>query len=151
MKSKTAKTYFTGKPCKRGHVAARYRSTRTCVQCADVRAREWQAKNKRRYLDSQNESRRVRIYGVSKERYDEMRAAQGGGCALCGGKNRKGTRLLSVDHDHACCPGERTCGRCIRGLLCDDCNHGLGKLKDDPALLRRAADYIEKWRLTTTK
>lgn len=144
------RTYFTGKPCKRGHLAPRYRSTRACVRCADVRAREWQANNKRRYLDSQNESRRVRLFGLSREKYDMLLEEQGGGCALCGGSNWKGKRMLSIDHDHSCCAGERTCGKCVRGLLCDPCNQGIGKLGDDPERLRRAAEYIEKWRVITT-
>ncbi len=145
------KTYFTGKPCKLGHTARRYVSTRTCVECADVRAREWQAKNKRRYLDSQGESRRVRLFGIPKHRYDEILLEQGGGCAICGGSNWKGKRRFSIDHDHSCCAGERTCGKCVRGLLCDQCNHGIGKFGDNPERLRKAADYIEKWLATITK
>lgn len=79
--------YFTGKPCKRGHVAERYVSTRTCVECADERCREWQSKNKRKYLDAQNEARRVRLFGIDRARYDEILNSQNGGCAICGGAN----------------------------------------------------------------
>lgn len=135
-----AKTYFTGRPCKRGHTARRYVSTRTCVKCAAVRCVEWQSKNKRRYLDSQNESRRVRLFGLARDKYDALLQKQGGGCAICGTATQK--RLLAVDHDHSCCPGERTCGKCIRGLLCDNCNHGLGKFRDNPQLLRNAIRYL---------
>ena len=135
--------YFTGKPCKRGHVAERYSSTRTCVMCADERCREWQSKNKARYLEVQNESRRIRLYGVDRAKYDQMVKEQNGGCAICGDQNRDG-RMLAVDHDHACCPGERTCGKCVRGLLCDSCNHAIGKFRDDPELLIKAANYLRK-------
>ena len=136
-----AARYFTGRPCRRGHVAERYASTRTCVECAAERCVEWQTKNKRKYLDSQNEARRVRLFGLDRAKYDAMLAAQGGGCAICGGPNRDG-RFLAVDHDHRCCPGERTCGKCVRGLLCDSCNHAIGKFKDDPELLLRASKYL---------
>lgn len=64
-----------------------------------------------------------------------MLAAQGGKCAICGGTNPGGHRL-AVDHDH-------TTGA-VRGLLCHACNAGIGKLRDDPALLRVAADYLDK-------
>lgn len=135
------KRYFTGTPCRHGHIAERYRATRSCVMCAAIRAADWQSKNRRKYLDAQGESRRVRLYGISHDRYAAMLADQGGGCAICGGLN--GKRRLSIDHDHACCPGERTCGECVRGLLCDACNHGLGKFRDDPVLLRKATEYLE--------
>lgn len=48
-----------------------------------------------------------------------------------------------VDHDHACCPGEKTCGKCIRGLLCPNCNRGLGQFKDSVKSLAAAIVYLE--------
>lgn len=134
--------YFTGKPCPNGHVSERYASTRACVACADVKARKWQKTNRKRYLRRQNETRLERLFGVTPDRYSKMLRAQKGGCAICGGPNSRG-RKFAVDHDHSCCSGVRSCGRCVRGLLCDSCNHGLGKFRDDPALLLRAARYIE--------
>ncbi|MEU0663871.1 endonuclease VII domain-containing protein [Streptomyces lavendulocolor] len=70
--------------------------------------------------------------------------ARGGTCAICGRPDGEG-RALSVDHDHGCCPeGDRTCGKCVRGLVCGACNHGLGKFRDSPELLRAAAAYLER-------
>ena len=138
-----AARYFTGKPCRRGHIAERFSTTRTCVVCANERAKEWQSANRRKYLDAQNESRRVRLFGVDRSRYEQMLAAQGGGCAICAGQNPK-NRMLAIDHDHSCCPGGRTCGGCVRGLLCDSCNHGLGKFRDSPETLLMAARYLQK-------
>jgi hypothetical protein len=51
---------------------------------------------------------------------------------------------LVVDHDHNCCDGDKSCGKCIRGLLCRVCNQGLPK-SATPESLRRAADYIQKY------
>lgn len=69
-------------------------------------------------------------------KYQELFATQGGCCACCHtplavlrGKN------LVVDHCHETSK--------IRGLLCHNCNLGLGNFKDDPNILRAAADYIE--------
>lgn len=47
-----------------------------------------------------------------------------------------------VDHDHTCCPGKRSCGRCVRGLLCNRCNRALGQFGDDIETLRRAVAYL---------
>lgn len=85
---------------------------------------------------------RQRRYGFTAEQYAELLEAQGGGCAICGETNQSG-RSLAIDHDHACCPDQNSCGKCVRGLLCDGCNLGIGKLRDNPNLLRKAAIYIE--------
>ena len=64
-----------------------------------------------------------------------MLAAQHGKCAICGGnRSIKDTFRLGIDHDHAT-------GR-IRGLLCGNCNIGLGHFDDSPGLLEKAADYL---------
>ena len=68
------------------------------------------------------------LYGITEEQYDALLEAQGGGCAICNRTQEEnfGGRYLSVDHDHACCPGKRSCGQCIRGLLCHRCNNNMG-------------------------
>jgi hypothetical protein len=48
------------------------------------------------------------------------------GCDVCDAEER---RHLNVDHDHRCCPGERSCGKCVRGLLCRTCNRIEGLLE----------------------
>lgn len=53
--------------------------------------------------------------------------------------------LLVVDHDHACCPGATSCGLCIRGLLCTQCNCAAGLLGDDAERARALAGYVERW------
>jgi hypothetical protein len=82
------------------------------------------------------------LYGLSAIEYEIMLEEQGGVCKICRGVN-KGGKELSVDHDHSCCPGYRTCGKCIRGLLCHNCNAALGHLRDDPNLMLRAIDYLK--------
>lgn len=81
-------------------------------------------------------------YSISSEQYWAIYEYQGGRCFIC----RRATgerRKLAVDHDHACCPGPTSCGRCVRGLLCRSCNRSvLGHLRDDPEALQRAIDYL---------
>lgn len=78
-------------------------------------------------------------YGISRARYGEFIASQGGLCAIC--KVREAT---SIDHDHACCDeGGGSCGECVRGILCRACNTGLGVAKDDPNILERAILLLE--------
>jgi Recombination endonuclease VII len=92
---------------------------------------------------------RVR-YGITLAEYEVLELAQGGLCAICGKPERarpapmrrKGgipveRKRLAVDHDHMT--------GAIRGLLCTGCNQALGCMLDDPALLRAAADYLERF------
>lgn len=58
-------------------------------------------------------------------------------CDLCRKPGDGRWKELSIDHCHNT--------NQFRGMLCTDCNTGIGKLKDDPALLRRAADYVEHY------
>lgn len=69
--------------------------------------------------------------------------AQGGRCAGCGTATPIGKRFV-LDHDHACCPvqGARSCGQCVRDVLCSNCNVGQGLLGENPAIHRAAAAYL---------
>lgn len=108
-----------------------------------ARKSEWrrtprQAERTRNY----NRIHNLRKYGLTVEDYDRMFAEQGGVCILCGNApNPDGVRAASrlhPDHDHV--TGQ------VRDLLCLTCNVGIGHLRDDPALLRKAAEYIERHR-----
>ena len=65
-------------------------------------------------------------YGISLVERDERLAEQEGRCAICGSEFPNGPNW-HIDHDHNCCPGRRTCGRCVRGVLCAPCNQNLGR------------------------
>jgi len=81
-------------------------------------------------------------YGISPEEYKEKLKKQKNRCALCGNKEthkdgRSGkVRDLSVDHDHKT--------NKLRGLLCGNCNRGLGMFKDSIDLLLKAIKYLKK-------
>jgi hypothetical protein len=87
-----------------------------------------------------------RRFGVSREQYEAMLVAQGGVCAICGDvPENQESGCLSVDHNHSCCKQKsRSCGKCVRALLCVACNAGLGTFKDRIDLIRKAIDYLKR-------
>ncbi|WP_406482986.1 MULTISPECIES: endonuclease domain-containing protein [unclassified Streptomyces] len=67
---------------------------------------------------------RVRLshYNVTKEFVELLLRHQGRKCAVCGITEAGGRGTMHIDHDHGCCPGRRSCGECVRGLVCSNCN-----------------------------
>lgn len=112
---------------------------KTCEQARIKKTPSAQPTAKRAY----HRAYHLKSKGLTVERYLAILAAQGGGCGICHSadpKHPSGTFL--VDHDHTCCPGTKSCGRCVRGLLCNPCNTGLGGFRDQPELLRAAIQYV---------
>jgi hypothetical protein len=62
---------------------------------------------------------------------------QDGQCAISSCSNE----ATHVDHDHMCCFGRDTCGRCVRALLCMDCNTKLSAI-EDTVFLNSANEYL---------
>ncbi len=93
-------------------------------------AKVWRARNPLRA--KQNDLKRM--FGISLADYEEMLAKQNGVCAIC--ENKDAYFKLAVDHCHVT--------GVIRGLLCSQCNRGLGCLGDSPERLRRAIAYLER-------
>jgi hypothetical protein len=83
---------------------------------------------------------RAWYYNLTNERYQKLLEEQNNSCKIC--LKPFADTTPCVDHNHECCPGERSCGKCIRGLLCNACNRGLGHFKDNREYLRRADDYL---------
>lgn len=79
-------------------------------------------------------------YKLTKQMYLDLLEQQNGVCAIC--KLPPNRNYLSVDHDHNCCDGIKTCGNCVRGLLCASCNSFLGRVKDNSDSL---IAYLEKY------
>ena len=76
-----------------------------------------------------------RRYGITKEQYNLILAGQDFKCAICG-KEYNWNKKLDVDHDH-------NTGK-IRGLLCGNCNRGLGLFKDNKLIIKNAINYLNK-------
>lgn len=89
-----------------------------------------------------------RAHGLLPGVFESMVKAREGRCDICrrvamAGRTNLSGRLF-IDHDHGCCPGKFSCGRCVRGLLCSNCNFVLGHAGDDVSVLRRAIRYLGK-------
>ena len=84
------------------------------------------------YFKYQNIKRK---FGLNRAEYDTLVQH---GCAVCGSHFR-----LSVDHDHACCAGEKSCGDCVRGVLCMRHNLALGQVADSIEELQLLIEYLE--------
>lgn len=99
------------------------------------RARENRKKNyeanKERDLAYSTRYNRLKKTGVTDEQYQSQLEKQQGLCAICGNSC---TKALAADHAH-------DTGR-FRGLLCNNCNRGLGHFKDSPGLLHNAIKYL---------
>ena len=104
-----------------------------CTPCQKERMRKIYATEA--YKQKHREDDRRRRRGCRKEKYSGLMIAQDGKCAICGAP--KGEELR-IDHCHAT-------GK-LRGLLCDNCNWGLGNFKDNPDLLNRAIQYLDHYK-----
>ena len=87
-----------------------------CRECQKEYIKFWNIKNK---------------YNLTSEQYYELFKIQNNKCLIC-----KKKAILVVDHDHKT--------RKIRGLLCRECNLGIGLLKDNITILKTAIKYLEK-------
>ncbi len=110
------------------------------------RQKEWLAKN---YMNRRRYVYKMR-YKLTEQEYDDMLKAQDSKCAICLTPQSELSARLSVDHNHACCPGVSSCGECIRGLLCRSCNLSLGGFKDNEMILNTAINYLQFYKKEKT-
>ena len=124
-----------------------------CKTCKRIGAKERQARyranNKQKIAISWSQyyySNKASKYGLSRAQFDAIVEKQNNRCAVC----RSEFTVDSpphVDHDHACCSSrKKSCGKCLRELLCRLCNLGLGYFKDSPELLQAAIVYLSRYK-----
>jgi hypothetical protein len=125
-----------------------------CKECRRSESKKWKQDNPARYRQQQKdwkESNPTRAkewrdsthywlkhkYNVTKEVWDAVFEKQGRCCAICKATTPTGSKngRWHTDHNHV--TGE------LRGILCGNCNVGLGNFQDDPALTRLATAYLE--------
>jgi hypothetical protein len=117
-------------------IVKRRRATPEGQQAHRDASKRWREANIERHADNNAKW----TYGVKHGTYATMLAAQNGLCAICQSSNPgAGLRRFHIDHCHN--------SKEVRGLLCEQCNRGLGHFKDDPSLLTRAINYLSKDRV----
>ena len=95
--------------------------------------KEFYRKNKENHLLLVRKNKLIKKFGITLEHFNLMLKNQNNKCAIC---KKEECRNLAVDHDHKT-------GK-IRGLLCLNCNTGLGSFKDNLDLLLKAINYLKK-------
>lgn len=85
------------------------------------------------------------FYGLTPSEYIKMSK---NGCNICGDKGT--VQTLNIDHDHSCCVGRRSCGECVRGVLCSRCNTVLAyfdkaSIRDNHPYLDRINTYVARY------
>lgn len=103
-------------------------------KCNSCYQRDWKVDARRRIPGKRaayNRKTQSARYRLTPDQLQAMIDAQGGRCAACGHPHH----ALQVDHCHKT--------GMVRGLLCGACNSAAGRLHDDPARLRKLADYLE--------
>lgn len=125
--------------CRNGHFQ-KYVSTNQCVSCARIAKVAHRKRHPEHTKNQKKKHHLSNMYGLSQKEYDSLLWNQNFVCAICEQpetvihhKNNK-IRTLAVDHCHLT--------NKIRGLLCINCNQGLGKFKDNPKILIKAAAYL---------
>ena len=110
---------------------------RQCRACRKVYADRTKDSSRSQYL--------MRAYNMTPQEFEEMFDSQGRRCLICSTDTPNGRHSSwCVDHDHTCCPEAKTCGECVRGIICCRCNRLLGLAKDSQTTLIRAALYLEQ-------
>jgi hypothetical protein len=118
----------------------------------NAQSRQWAKDNpekmnayakKHYHLNKGNHRQRNTRYNID---FAELLAKQGGKCLICKTTSPEGNGDgWHVDHNHACCAtGRGSCGSCVRGILCNNCNRGLGQFKDNIEFLEDAQHHLLK-------
>lgn len=150
--NRTARPVLTERTCRScgrtGALGEFVHARNTCKPCARQKLKAWQSANpdKVAVIRAREKSSEVRRLtnlraraaglGLDVEAVVAYYEAHDGRCEICGNPPRKGGRDLNMDHDHAT--------GAFRGMLCDNCNAGLGRFKDDPVRMESAISYLKR-------
>jgi hypothetical protein len=113
-----------------------------------ARSKAWRLANPEKYqawAEKNREKRKIASrkhdHGMLPDNFNRLWQEQEGLCAIC----HQPLVRPDIDHDHSCCQGRKSCGKCNRGLLCRPCNTFIGLAKESLEILKNAIQYLEKW------
>jgi nitrate/TMAO reductase-like tetraheme cytochrome c subunit len=122
LAEKRGKKTYVGGPCKNCGSTERRVSSARCIACAKAQDRN---------------SKLINRYNITEKEYLDMLKKQKNCCKICGIHKKNLKRSLAVDHCHSTDK--------VRGLLCINCNRGMGYLQDDIEMLKSAIKYLEEY------
>jgi len=125
------------------------------------RKKQYNARNRERELERKKQwGQSIGDSGLTRQREASLRKfyrldpheyvrACGQGCHRCGTHEPGGKHgVLEVDHDHSCCEGARSCGECVRGVLCQRCNLAVRDIERVREMIPDAVipdPYLDTW------
>lgn len=133
--SKYSVGYALSALCKKCYSTKQVAKQKATGVTSTAKVRAWLKRNQHKVLEA-SVKRFTKYAGMPMdvETYTSLRSKQNNTCAICG--NLQEGQRLSIDHDHK--------SKKIRGLLCESCNLGLGKFKDNIMLLEKAISYLKR-------
>lgn len=114
-----------------------------CKKCDSLARNKYRQRHYKKVIKLEREKLLKFRYGITTKDYEKLLKEQNFSCKLCHKHislnkhmcNKMEIKRLAIDHCHKT--------NKIRGLLCNQCNRGLGMFSDNPDLLRKAANYLE--------
>lgn len=131
--------------------------TNICRKCTTEKAAQRRAENRDKYRESASKASQkwrqanrdvakntnlLWYYSITLEQFNAILREQDYKCAVCGTANPNRNQWV-VDHDHSCCAGKKSCGRCVRGILCQFCNRALGQIRDNRSAVIKLLQYLD--------
>lgn len=116
-------------------------SSQVCRKCGIEKElteyhRDGRTSNRKRTICIECRNAHRRVVRISDNLRASLLEQQNYSCAICNEFANESKKRLSVDHNHET--------NQVRGLLCTYCNVGLGYFKDNPQLLAKAIEYLDK-------
>jgi hypothetical protein len=115
--------------------------TSPCTPCREESRIYQNSRRKRLNSELGYDPRRFKRHHITKQEYDTLLSKYDGKCWIC-----FDSEAINIDHDHSCCSGSYSCGKCVRGILCNGCNTAIGLMKDQEHIISSALNYVKSFK-----